>query len=159
MTFDQFPDSLELSIYQPQLQFHPIDMIYVSKSSIASIRIMMSFYFSTWEMPESLGSFVERYAKAISQRPEILDASSEKNDVGYGVYCEIQPGWSKDIYRCIQELENTVLSLYRQQIVPPTAQAKEKYGEERLHWWIRYVIVPVVCSGGIAAILVKYLLQ
>jgi len=158
-TFDQLPDALSVSIYEVQTSFQPIDMVYVSKTTKYAVSVLMSFSFSTWEMPESLGKFVERYVKGLHEAANIVEASCDKSEYGFDVFCEASPASSEKIYRIIQELEVTAASVYRETIIPPVATQKKTASEAHWQWWIRYVLVPIVCSGSVAAVLAKYLLQ
>lgn len=157
-TFDKLPDALEVLIYEVQTSFQPISMLSVSKAAENRIRFLMSFSFSTWEMPESLGIFVERYVSGLNASPEVAEATFSKGEYGFEVTCEARPSGDIDIFGVIQRLEVTAASVYRDTIIPPS-EPTAKVVEVPWQWWLRYVIVPVVCSGGVAAVLAKLLLQ
>jgi hypothetical protein len=159
ITGSTFPDSCELFIYDVRSGFGKICMIYVHKlRSICKTKLTVSFNFMNWDLPESLGSFVDRYITGLRDSFPISEITSSRSEYGYDVDLSILIGNNEDIYRSIMSMEGALESKYRKLLVPPS-ESTTKYGESRLHWWIRYVIIPLACSGTIAAVIGKYLLK
>lgn len=155
-----FPDSVDLIIYNAKAEFRHIDSIWVRKlDGKCSIMNSISLSYSDWELPDSLSNFVDRYVKALREEINIAEVTFSKDEYGYSIYCTVNISESGDIYSSIEKLEETQEFLYRKSLVKPDTKTSEKYGEERWHWWIRYVIVPLIGSGTIAAVLANYLFK
>lgn len=152
-----FPDSVDLNIYDAKRKFRHIDSIWVRKlDGKCSIKNSMSFYYSDWELPESISQFVDRYIAALREQRNIEKVTFSKDEYGYNIFCAVSVSGSENIYSSIESLEENQEFLYRKLLIKPDTKSSEKYGEGRLHWWIRYVIVPLIGSGTIAAVLAKY---
>lgn len=154
-----FPDHTELSIYEYKSGFKYISMVYIRKKrGVAELGYVMHIDFANWDLPESLAIFFDRFCKAIEANGLFSDIVREQTEYGYDLCINVELGPDDDIYGRMRGAEDVLDSLYRRELVPDKA-SMHKYGEDRFHWWIRYVLVPLVCSGGIAAVLVKYLLS
>lgn len=155
-----FPDSVDLHVYDVKRKFRHIDSIWVRKvDGRCSIMNSMSLYYPDWELPESISNFVDRYVKALRKQCDIAEVEFSKDEYGYNIFCTVNISESEDIYSGIEKLEEAQEFLYRKLLIKPDKKVSEKYGEGRLHWWIRYVIVPLIGSGTIAAILANYLFK
>lgn len=159
LSASDFPDQTDLSIEGYRSGFKYISMAWVrKKQGVAKIQYAVHMDFANWDLPESLASFLDRFCKAIEDTGQVSDYERERSEYGYDLYITVDLKLEDDIYKRMCGIEDILESIYRRELVPATAKT-EKYGDDRFHWWIRYVLVPLVCSGGIAAILVKYLLS
>ncbi|NEZ02537.1 hypothetical protein G4Y73_00065 [Wenzhouxiangella sp. XN201] len=157
---EQFPEGVDLAIYEAKRGFRYVNAIWVKKlAGQCEISNSISLDFHSWDLPESLGSFIDRYVDALQSSELAIRVSSSKTEYGFDLISTIDVPGTSDIYSRLEQLESTQESLYRKELIPPTGGPIQKYGEERRHWWIRYVIVPLVGSGAVAAVLANYLLR
>lgn len=131
-------------------------MVYVQKKSgKCQLKHVLDFNYFDWDMPESLGSFLDRYKEKIKEIPNFISVRKERSDYGYSIDFISSVDALEDIYYQIRNIEDSLESLYRENLTIPAHAETKKYGEDRIHWWIRYVIVPLIGSSTIAAALVK----
>lgn len=157
---EQFPDSVWFSIYNLKRGFRFIDSIVVKKlNGKCTLVNSMSIDFQFWDLEESLGSFIDRYADALRNSPLGVKVETEKTEYGYYLTSTIPVAPGDGIYSRLIKLEELQESTYRKQLVPVKSHASNRYGEERIHWWIRYVIVPLLGSSAVAAVLGAYLFR
>jgi hypothetical protein len=159
VTGDTFPDNCDLYIYDARSGFGKICMIYVHKlQTLCRAQLVVSFNYMDWDLSEALGSFVDRYVAGIRHAYPASEVSTSKSEYGYDVSWSLPIQADEDIHRIIMSMEELLESKYRKLLIPPKENATQ-YGEGRLHWWIRYVVIPLACSGTIAAVIGKYLLK
>ena len=157
---EQFPDSLDLHIYNVSSGFRFIDMVSVTKlEGNCFFKNWISFGFQNWDLGESLGSFIDRYADALRNSSLKVKVETYKDEYGYSMISTIPVAPEESIYDRMSKLEELQETTYRKQLLPSKTEESKKYGEERIHWWIRYVIVPLVCSGAAATVIGAYLLR
>ena len=155
-----FPDRCELIFSSFKSGFRNIYYMRIHKlRGICNVSLTVSFDFSKWDLPESLGSFVDRFTAAVLKDSLFCGAVSSKCDYGFDIDCSVPINDFEDVFSKISEAEAKLESLYRKHLVPAADLTSVKYGEERMHWWIRYVFVPIICSSTIAAVIARYLLK
>ncbi len=145
-------DKLDLCIYDLKTGFRHIESMWVRKrEGKCHIQNSISFEYTNWDLPESLSSFIDRYASGLKESGQITEVRADKNEYGYYVMSTVELTETDDICKKVDSLEELQESIYRKTIIKPQNIQVTKYGEERRHWWIRYVIVPLIGSGAIAA--------
>lgn len=156
------PDNLSLRIACSHSPFRRINMVQLQKRQKRGcmLKVVLDFDYQNWEMAESIGSFVSRYVETINQELNTY-AVSEKSENGYLIECTFSDANIPDILKWYSNCENALERIFQREIInPPDAKNEKKsYGEEKYHWWLRYVLVPLVASGAIAAVLAGYIMQ
>ena len=154
---DDFPSSTSLAIYDLKSGFKFLDMLYVRRcGEDTSLELLGSIDFHSWDLPESLGTFIDRYVAKLRESELVHSVSATREDYGYFIKCAAPVG-SEDLFSKFSELEGIMESTYRNYLLPAESNPPQAYGDGRLHWWIRYVIVPLVGSGAVAAVFARYL--
>lgn len=158
---DDMPDLTHLVISYSKSEFRKVNFVVIKKvGAVCELGITLALNYQEWEAAESVGKFVYRFLDSIKNELG-FDANPIKTEDGYFVEC-----WSKkvnvsDIYSWYSNMEHSLEKVYQRELNNPPRLFPDtpKYGEGRLHWWVRYVFVPLIGSGTIAAIIAKYLLQ
>lgn len=154
----EFPDSCDLNFESVPSSFRHIHFLNVrKKNGLCNISATVSLCFSNWDLPESLSSFVDRYSKSLIGTDFFTSISAQRSDYGFDLICTASADGSDDLFSDIEAIESKLESVYRNSLIPDQSAPTKTYGEERRHWWIRYVIVPILCSGSVAGVLAYYL--
>ncbi|MDT8383445.1 MAG: hypothetical protein RRB22_03435 [Gammaproteobacteria bacterium] len=155
------PDRLHLWITHNGSEFKRVNFVRITKlSNQCKLVITLNIDYARWELEESVSSFVFRFVDFIKNELNV-EITADKTDVGYCIDVPFYGSKVDDIYNWYSTCEHTVEKFYQKCLVSPTGNNSEsvKYGEDRLHWWVRYVFVPLIGSGTIAAVLAKYIFQ
>lgn len=156
----ELPDSCHIIFQSPKSEFKRVNFVeFKSNKGVYELEIILCIDYRDWEMRESVASFVDRFCDAV--RKSITDEVTPiRTEYGYFIHCPFNISETKDIYEFYSEKERELERVYRNSLAfNPTEVVSKKYGEDRLHWWVRYVIVPLAGSGAIATVLAKYLLK
>lgn len=155
------PDSTHLVILYTGSQFRKVNFVIFKKAEFeCELGITLALNYQDWEMAESVSKFVYRFADSI--RSELgFDVKPLKTEYGYFVECWSRKTNVTDIFSWYSDMEHSIERIYQRELVNPSvlSQAGQKYGEGRIHWWMRYVVVPLIGSGTIAAVIVKFFLH
>lgn len=154
------PSSCYISFYETRSEFKKITRVeIITENNQCHLRILLGLYYQDWDMKESLPSFVDRYCDAV-KKSITHNVTLEKTDLGFFILCRFDILEVKDIYLFYSEKEVELERLYRTTLVKDSNEiTPHAYGSGKIHWWIRYVFVPLAGSGAIATVLAKYLLK
>lgn len=158
---DEIPDSTHLVISLTKSEFKRINFVILKKKmAVCELGITLRIDYLEWEMSESVGKFVYRFVDSIKKELG-FDANPVKTEYGYFIECWSRKANVPDIFSWYSDMGHSLEKIYQRELVNPTvlATVKQKYGDGRLHWWIRYVVVPLIGSGTVAAVIAKYLLR
>lgn len=156
----ELPDSSHIVFQSPKSEFKRVNFVeFKSKKGVYKLEIILCIDYRDWEMKESVASFVDRFRNAVKK--SITDAVIPvRTEYGYFIHCQFNISEAKDIYEFYSEKESELERMYRATLASNLSEVvSQKYGEDRLHWWVRYVIVPLAGSGAIATVLAKHLLK
>ncbi len=156
----ELPDSCHIVFQSPKSEFKRVNFVeFKLNKGVCELEIILCIDYRDWEMKESVASFVDRFCDSVKKTATDA-ATAVKTEYGYFIHCKFNISEAKDIYEYYSEKENALERVYRATLASDTVDvAAKKYGEDILHWWIRYVIVPLAGSGAIATVLAKYLLK
>lgn len=158
-TGESFPNDTELSIYNVESDFRVINTIWIKKKNgVCKISLNINVCYSNWGLHESLGYFIDRYKAALTKTKLFEEVTSSKEEYGYYLECVSTVENDASIYRSYSKIESSLESTYRNTLILTQEKSVSSFSEGRLHWWVRYVAVPLVGSGTIAAVIAKYLL-
>lgn len=156
----ELPDSCHIVFQSPKSEFKRVNFVEIKlNKGVCELEIILCIDYRDWEMKESVASFVDRFCDSV-KKITIDAATPVRTEYGYFIHCKFNITEAKDIYEYYSEKESELERVYRATLASDAVDvAAQKYGEDRLHWWIRYVIVPLAGSGAIATVLAKYLLK
>lgn len=155
------PDALSLTIQNPNQDFKKLNFIEIrKKGNNTNFTFILCFDYVLWDMKESLPSFVDRFIDVLRKNLG-TEVKPVKTEYGYFVEVTFSLTGVDDVFTFYTKYEHEIDRLYRGSLIREGKLEKSasSYGEDRFHWWIRYVIVPLACSGTVAAVLAKYLLN
>lgn len=156
----ELPDSCHIIFQSPKSEFKRVSFVEIkSNKGLYELEIILCIDYRDWEMKESVPSFVDRYCDTL-KKSVTQTITPVRTEYGYYVHCIFNISEVKDIYEFYSEKESEIERTYRNTLATDSTEVdSHKYGDDRLHWWVRYVFVPLAGSGAIATILVKYLLK
>lgn len=156
----ELPGSCHIVFQSPKTEFKRVNFVeFKSNEGAYELEIILCIDYRDWEMKESVACFVDRFCDAI-KKSITGDVTPVRTEYGYFIHCPFNVSEIKDIYEFYSEKESELERVYRNTLASDSTEVvSHKYGEDRLHWWVRYVIVPLAGSGAIATVLAKYLLQ
>lgn len=155
----QFPSDFYFAIWNVKGEFRRASGVKFERAGDrASIDYYFDFAYEAWEHAINLGEFADNMCSALRDELSIAGEISRSEDQGI-IYvtvtvemplendCPSEFGKVAEIYRaCLAELR---ADSYR--------SALTDLGEPEYKWWLRYVLVPILCSGALAGIVGWYL--
>ncbi|WP_143599070.1 hypothetical protein [Variovorax boronicumulans] len=152
------PNGLSLSIYRPKSSFHLLSSFALRKLDDESqISVNVDLAFADWHLPMNLRDFADDYrALLLKVLTNAVNVTIDQDEVGYSLTCSVKVPPSNDFFAAYGSLADEVLAAYRKalaELVRPSksthvASPTDAHGPR---WWIRYVVVPVLGSGAVAA--------
>jgi hypothetical protein len=128
--------------------------------------LTLAIYFEHWDwhLPESVTTFAERYASALTALPGGGSlALAQTQDTGAAVTYSLVAPVDQDIYTSFQNAAQGCLKQFRTCIAEgyktssgSSARSKSPFKIESSdstgpRWWVRFVLVPLLGSGAFAA--------
>ena len=152
------PNGLSLSIYRPKSSFRLLSSFELRKLDDESqISVNVDLAFADWHLPKNLRDFVDDYRSALLRGlTNLVNVTIDQDEVGYSLTCAVKVSPSGDFFAAYTSLAEEVLAAYRQalaELVRPSApiQPTSPTDGHGPRWWIRYVVVPILGSGAVAA--------
>lgn len=156
------PNGILITIINPKSEFRQVNFAKIRKVDDRSeLIIVLCFDYPDWHLPVSLPLFAESYCEALNQQVEgAIQSDIEHSDIGLFISCAISVPPSTNFWSAYQKANGQILSVYRKCLADiykrqhqPTYKA-QPLGDESsgAKWWFRYVIVPVLGSGAVAAV-------
>lgn len=155
------PNGISIHIQAPRSDFRQICFAEIKKVNDQSeLIITLSFNYVDWHLPINLQHFAERYRSALLHHVDsALECSIEHSGPGIFVNCSISVAPDTDYLSAYEKAANQILASYRKCLEdiykPPSRnEAKQPQAGDTAgaKWWFRYVIVPILGSGAVAAI-------
>ena len=157
------PNGFSLTIQNPRTDFRHINFVEIKKLDDSSkLVVILNFIFSDWHLPLNLPHFAETYSESLRKNVENATESYVESDelVGVFVYCEVSVSPTTSFFSAFRKVEAQILATYRRCLAdvyrPPTQSYDTKQPQSAdvsgAKWWVKYVIVPVLGSGAVAAI-------
>lgn len=155
------PNGISINIHSPRSDFRQIDFVGIKKVNDQSeIIIVLCFDYIDWHLPINLQHFAERYRDALLLHVDsALECHIDHSDPGLLINCSISVTPDTDYLSAYRKAVSQILVTYRkclENIYKPSSskevkllQADDTAGAK---WWFRYVIVPILGSGAVAAI-------
>lgn len=155
------PNGISINIQSPRSDFRQIHFAEIKKVNDQSeLVIVLCFDYVDWHLPINLQHFAERYRDALlSHVDRALDCHIDHSEPGLILSCSISVPPDTDYLSAYGKAVSQILATYRTSLEniykPPSPkgakpiQADDSAGAK---WWFRYVIVPVLGSGAVAAI-------
>lgn len=152
------PNGLSLSIYRPKSYFRPLSSFELKKVDDEShISVSVDLSFADWHLPKNLRDFADDYRSVLlSGLSNLVSVTIDQDEVGYSLTCIVKVPPAEDFFAAYTNLAQEVSAAYRQalaELVQPSAttQSTSPTDSHGPRWWIRYVVVPVLGSGAVAA--------
>lgn len=156
------PNGISITIFKPKSEFRQVDFAKIHKFSDRSeLSVVLCFDYADWHLPVSLPHFLESYREALLQQVEhVTQTFIEQSDVGFFLSCSVVVQPDEDFWSTYQQAVSQVLAIYRKclaELYGERHQTKPKMVTKNdensgAKWWFRYVVVPVLGSGAVAAI-------
>lgn len=157
------PNGISINIQNPKSEFRQVNLVEIRKVEDQSeLAIVLSFDYADWHLPLNLQYFAERYRDALLQQVDnARSCDVDQSDVGLFINCSIVvtpdinylSAYRKADVQVLAAYRKCLADIYRQQHSTKEetapAQVEDSVGAK---WWFRYVIVPVIGSGTVAAI-------
>lgn len=159
---ESIPRGFQVTIYQPEARATGLDVL-----AIDNIRhglrmlIALRFYFSDWSRRVNLMDFAQTFRGLIEQElTACRDVRFEKDEYGVSLWISLSMKPGDDCYESYTETESAIANLHRRALAEADhrLQSTAAPSDAGFRWWLRYVIVPIV-SGGTLAALVVWLLS
>lgn len=159
------PNGISIVIQSPKSEFRQVGFAEINKINDRSeLIVTITFDYADWHHPLNLQHFAERYCDA--WRQDVAQATNchiDRSEIGLYINCSIQVSPEVDYLSAYQKIDAQVLAVYRkclsevstQNTQPKTDAPSTPVGERTdsgAKWWVRYVIVPVIGSGAVAAL-------
>jgi hypothetical protein len=156
------PNGISINIQNPKSEFRQVNFAEIKKVNDQSeLTVILCFDYVDWHLPLNLQHFAERYSNALlRQMDSAMRCHIDQTEVGLFINCSIAVAPEMNFLSAYRRADAQILSIYRKCLadiynqqhqpkeVAPT-QAEENTGSK---WWFRYVIVPVIGSGTVAAV-------
>lgn len=157
------PNGISITIVDPKSDFREVNFAKIEKIDDKSeLTIILNFNYVDWHLPISLPHFLEGYREALFK--EVKDATQatiESSDVvGFFISCSVVVQPTENFWSAYLQTTSQMLTIYRkflaemfgerQQLKPKKTSSDDDNSGAK--WWFRYVIVPVLGSGAVAAI-------
>lgn len=153
------PNGLSLSIYRPKSSFRLLNSFELRKlDDECQISVTVDLAFADWHLPKNLRDFVDDYRSSLSKVvTNLVNVTADQDEVGYSLTCAVKVSPLEDFFAAYTNLAEEVLVAYRQalaDLVRPNApmQPISPTDGHGPRWWIRYVVVPIIGSGAVAAV-------
>jgi hypothetical protein len=155
------PNGISINIQSPRSDFRQVSYAEITKVNDKSeLTIVICFDFLDWHLPINLVSFAERYRDALLCRVDgALRCHIDQSEPGLFVVCSTSVTPDQNYLSSYRAVVRQALSTYRkcleniyqqpasEGVAPP--QVTDTVGAR---WWVRYVVVPILGSGAVAAI-------
>ncbi len=154
---NEFPNNVQLTIQFCKNIFSQLNFVELLKTQgTLSVKIIFFISYKNWDSSESVEVFCDRLSEKIN-KDNRMRSKPAKDEVGVFLENSFVIATNIDLYEAIDK-EIVYLTKTWRCCRTPTFEypkVKESYGEGRYHWWMRYVAVPIITSGAIAALLIK----
>lgn len=154
----QFPNLFRVMIYGiTEANFsYASDVCFRRHHSEAEISYTFDIDHLKWDQPINFKHFLSVFCDVLrTQLPRVNDVSQEHMEGLTFVTVDIGMDLDADCFNVFREVDLNMIRLFRQTLDRPMkleiSSASEK-SDTGLKWWMRYVIVPVACSSGFAAL-------
>lgn len=156
------PNGISVIIDRPKSTFKQLNFANLTKADDRTeIELVITFYFSDWHLPINLQNFAAKYCEAMLGSIEnIIEADFFVEDVSVMVTCRVSIKPTTTFLVAYRNAADQILTTYRNcleslYIPTPTSGSKSPKASDDstgTKWWFRYVIVPILGSGAVAAI-------
>lgn len=157
------PNGFSLTIEQPRSDFRQINSVNIKKlDDLSKLVVTLYFSFSDWHLPLNLSHFAEAYCSSLRENVENeTDTYVEPDNLGVYVCCGVSVSSTTSFFSAYRKAEAQILATYRTclaDVYKPAASLKKDTKQvpsvdvSGAKWWVKYVIVPVLGSGSVAAI-------
>lgn len=156
------PNGTSIHIQNPQSDFQEVNSVEFIKSDDQSkLTIALCFNYIDWHFPINLHHFAERYINALLHKVYgAIECNVEQCEPGLFINCCLSVAPYLTLSLAYRKADSQVLATYRMCLADiystptPTKEHALPQSEDSAgaKWWFRYVIVPVLGSGAVAAI-------
>ncbi|WP_265948962.1 hypothetical protein [Dechloromonas sp. A34] len=155
------PNGISINIQYPKSEFRHVNFAEIKKANDQSeLIIVLCFDYVDWHLPINLHNFAERYRDALLH---LVDGATQSNidqsEPGLFVTCSISVVPDTDYLSTYRKAVSQILATYRKCLEdiykqPLSKESKPIRADDNTgaKWWFRYVIVPILGSGAVAAI-------
>lgn len=159
------PNGISIVIQGPKSDFGQVSFADIKKINDKSeLTVVLNFDYVDWHLPLNLQHFVESFRDALIQQVDHANnCHIDHRDIGLSVDCSVGVDPDTNYFSAFKKVDAQVLATYRkclsdiykQQHVPklePITVSRPDEAASGARWWVRYVIVPVIGSGAVAAL-------
>lgn len=156
------PNGISITLQRPRSEFCQVNFAEIKKSDDRSeLVIILCFDYVDWHLPINLQNFSERYCDSLLRQVDgAIESHIDQADVGLFINCSIAVAPDVTYLAAYRKADSQILATYRKCLEdlykkqPTTYETKPRQIDDSTgaKWWFRYVIVPVVGSGAVAAI-------
>lgn len=157
------PNGISITLQRPRSEFRQVNFAEIKKIDDKSVLvIILCFDYVDWHLPINLQHFSERYRDSLLRQVDsAVESHIDQADFGLFVICSISVASDVTFLAAYRKADSQILAAYRKCLedLYKTLPAKKNETKpaktddsEGAKWWFRYVIVPVVGSGAVAAI-------
>ncbi|MCK6393617.1 hypothetical protein [Zoogloea sp.] len=156
------PNGISITLQRPRSEFRQVNFAEIKKVDDQSVLvIILCFDYVDWHLPINLQLFSERYRDSLLRQVDsAVEAHIDQADFGLFINCSISVASDVTFLAAYRKADSQILATYRKCLedLYKTQPAKNETkpaktdDSEGAKWWFRYVIVPVVGSGAVAAI-------
>lgn len=155
------PNGISINIQSPRSDFRQINFAEIKKANDQSeLIIVLCFDYVDWHLPINLQHFAERYRDALLDHVDsALECHIDHSDPGLFINCSVSVAPDTDYLSAYKKAVSQILATYRKCLEniykpPSPKEAKPLQADDTAgaKWWFRYVIVPLLGSGAVAAI-------
>lgn len=156
------PNGVSIHISNPKSEFRQVNFAEIKKINDQSeLTIILCFDYVDWHLPLNLQHFAERYSGTLLRQVDsAIRCDIDQTEVGLFINCSIVVAPETNFLSAYRKADAQILAIYRKCLADiytqqhptkeiVTTQAKDNDGSK---WWFRYVIVPIIGSGTVAAI-------
>lgn len=160
ITPEELPDSIRIKIDWPKAQFKNVIFVeYHRTSDVYTLEYTAYIDYSDWKENINLFKFVEKFIEDLKKRnASIINTYMyRETDSVYFVLTKKLQG-DDDCLQTYLDLDKFVDNTYHSILTDRDTNLFQNKSEnkevetEKYKWWIRFVIVPIICSGTFAAL-------
>lgn len=156
------PNGISINIQRPKTEFRQVNFAEIKKVNDQSeLIIVLCFDYADWHLPFNLQNFAKAYCDALLRHLDnAFQVNIDQTEVGLFISCSVAVSPETTYLSAYREADGQVLAIYRTcleniyKYPHLTKETKSPQADDTAgaRWWFRYVIVPVLGSGAVAAI-------